>query len=152
MVIYAPTINAYRRTNSSDFAGSGATWGFDNRTVSCRVLGTSATSLRAEWRVPGADANPYLAVAALIASVRDGIVKGTDPGTPREGDAYQQDVAIRFPTHLGLAADAWASSQFVAKAFGPEVVEQYSLAAQWEWTKFQEAVTDWELDRYYENI
>ena len=152
MLIYAPTINSYRRTNSSEFAGSGATWGFDNRTVSCRVLGTSATSLRAEWRVPGADVNPYLAVAAIIASVRDGIAKGMDPGVPREGDAYQQEVAIRFPTHLGLAADRWASSTFVEKAFGPEVVEQYARAAQWEWTRFQEAVTDWELDRYYENI
>jgi glutamine synthetase len=152
MVIYAPTINSYRRTNSSEFAGSGATWGFDNRTVSCRVLGTSATSMRAEWRVPGADVNPYLAVAALIASMRDGMAKGTDPGTPREGDAYQQEVAVRFPAHLGIAADAWASSGFVTEAFGPAVVEQYALTAQWEWSRFQEAVTDWELDRYYESI
>jgi glutamine synthetase len=152
MVIYAPTINSYRRTNSSEFAGSGATWGFDNRTVSCRVLGTSATSMRAEWRVAGADVNPYLAVAALIASMRDGMAKGTDPGAPREGDAYQQEVSVRFPTHLGLAADAWTSSAFVTKAFGADVVEQYGLTAQWEWSRFQEAVTDWELDRYYENI
>jgi glutamine synthetase len=152
MAIYAPTINSYRRTNSSEFAGSGATWGFDNRTVSCRVLGTTATSMRAEWRVPGADVNPYLAVAALIASMRDGMAKKSDPGAPREGDAYQQEVAVRFPTHLGLAADLLASSRFVSKVLGADVVEQYALTAQWEWRRFQEAVTDWELDRYYENI
>jgi len=152
MVFYAPTINSYRRTNSSEFAGSGATWGFDNRTVSCRVLGTSPTSIRAEWRVGGADVNPYLAVAGLLASMRDGMTRKSDPGQPREGDAYQQEVSIRFPTHLGLAADAFASSRFAEKSLGADVVEQYALTAQWEWSRFQEAVTDWELDRYYENI
>lgn len=152
MAIYAPTINSYRRTNSSEFAGRGATWGFDNRTVSCRVLGTSPTSMRAEWRVPGADVNPYLAVAAVLASARDGMARRTDPGPPREGDAYQQEVTSLFPAHLGLAADAFASSEFVTAAFGADVVEQYALTAQWEWSRFQEAVTDWELDRYYENI
>jgi glutamine synthetase len=152
MAIYAPTINSYRRTNSGDFAGHGASWGFDNRTVSCRVLGTSPSSMRAEWRVPGADVNPYLAVAALLASMRDGMARGADPGPAREGDAYQQEVRVLFPSHLGLAGDAFAGSDFVREAFGEDVVEQYALAAQWEWARFQEAVTDWELDRYYESI
>jgi len=152
MAFYAPTINSYRRTNSSEFAGSGSTWGFDNRTVSCRVLGTSPTSMRVEWRVPGADVNPYLAVAALIASIRDGMAREVDPGAPREGDAYQQEVPVRFPTHLGLSAEALAGSAFANREFGPQVIEQYALTAQWEWTRFQDAVTDWELDRYFENI
>ncbi|MHB1166480.1 MAG: glutamine synthetase family protein [Candidatus Nanopelagicales bacterium] len=152
MAFYAPTVNSYRRTNSSEFAGQGATWGFDNRTVSCRVLGTSPQSMRAEWRVPGADVNPYLAVAAVIASVRDGIARGIDPGAPREGDAYRQHVEVRFPSHLGLAADRLAASEFAAVTFGEAVVEQYTLTAQWEWSRFLEAVTDWELDRYYEHI
>jgi len=152
MAFYAPTINSYRRTNSSEFAGRGASWGFDNRTVSCRVLGNSPTSIRAEWRVPGADVNPYLVVAGLLASIRDGMAREVSPGAPVEGDAYTQDVSMRFPTHLGLAADALAASQFAVRELGPDVVEQYSLAAQWEWSTFQEAVTDWELDRYYENI
>lgn len=152
MVFYAPTINSYRRTNSSEFAGYGATWAFDNRTVSCRVLGTSPSSLRAEWRVPGADVNPYLAVAALLASIRDGMANGADPGAPREGDAYHQDVAVLFPGTLAAAADAFADSGFAEAALGAAVVEQYTLAARWEWDRFMTRVTDWETDRYFEHI
>lgn len=151
MAWYAPTINSYRRTNSSDFAGHGATWAFDNRTVSCRVLGTGASSMRLEWRVPGADVNPYLAVAGVIASVRDGIANATDPGPARTGDAYQQD-AKPFPQHLGLAAEEFLASTFVSEAFGAAVAEQYGLTARYEWTRFLDAVTDWELDRYFEVI
>ncbi len=110
MAWYAPTINSYRRTNSSDFAGHGATWAFDNRTVSCRVLGTGASSMRLAWHVPGADVNPYLAVAGVIASIRDGIAHAIDPGPPSSGDAYQQETQ-KFPPHLGLAADAFLSSE-----------------------------------------
>jgi glutamine synthetase len=151
MAWYAPTINSYRRTNSSDFAGHGATWAFDNRTVSCRVLGTGASSMRLEWRVPGADVNPYLAVAGVIASIRDGIAHAIDPGPPSSGDAYQQETQ-KFPPHLGLAADTFLSSEWVAAAFGPAVAEQYGLTAQYEWNQFLDAVTDWELDRYFEVI
>lgn len=151
MAWYAPTINSYRRTNSSDFAGHGATWAFDNRTVSCRVLGTGASSMRLEWRVPGADVNPYLAVAGVIASIRDGIAHAIDPGPPSSGDAYQQETQ-KFPPHLGLAADAFLSSEWVAATFGPAVAEQYGLTAQYEWNQFLDAVTDWELDRYFEVI
>ena len=151
MAWYAPTINAYRRTNSSDFAGHGATWAFDNRTVSCRVLGTGASSLRLEWRVPGADVNPYLAVAGMIASLRDGIAARTDPGAPSTGDAYQHQTE-RFPEHLGIAAEAFLASEFVGTAFGAAVAEQYGLTARYEWQQFLDAVTDWELDRYFEVI
>ncbi|MCX6519422.1 MAG: glutamine synthetase family protein [Actinobacteria bacterium] len=151
MAWYAPTINSYRRTNSSDFAGHGATWAFDNRTVSCRVLGTGASSMRLEWRVPGADVNPYLAVAGVIASVRDGIANRVDPGPARTGDAYQQ-AAKPFPQHLGLAAEEFLASAFVTEAFGAAVAEQYGLTARYEWTRFLDAVTDWELDRYFEVI
>lgn len=152
MALYAPTINSYRRTNSSEFAGQGATWGYDNRTVSCRVVGTNPSSIRAEWRVAGADVNPYLAVAALIASIRDGIAKGTDAGPARMGDAYQQDVQVKFPSTLADAAEVFAASTFAKDAFTEGVVEQYAITALWESRRFQEAVTDWELDRYYENI
>ncbi|MCB1000932.1 MAG: glutamine synthetase [Acidimicrobiales bacterium] len=151
MTWYAPTINSYRRTNSSDFAGHGATWAFDNRTVSCRVLGTSASSLRLEWRVPGADVNPYLAVAGVIASVRDGMAGSTDPGDPSTGDAYQQQTE-RFPEHLGVAAEVFLASEFVGSTFGSAVAEQYGLTARYEWQQFLDAVTDWELDRYFEVI
>lgn len=151
MAWYAPTINSYRRTNSDEFAGSGATWGFDNRTVSCRVLGDSPSSLRLEWRVPGADVNPYLTVGGMLASVRWGIEGALDPGPAALGDAYENRVRA-FPAHLGEAADRFLASKAVKGMFGEEVVEQYGLTAQWEWTAFMNAVTDWEHDRYYESI
>ena len=115
------------------------------------MVGTSADSLRLEWRVPGADVNPYLAVAGVIASMRAGITANADPGPASTGDAYQQHAAA-FPQHLGLAADAFVASPFVTESFGATVAEQYGLAAQFEWNRFLEAVTDWELDRYFEVI
>ncbi len=151
MAWYAPTINSYRRTNSSDFAGHGATWAFDNRTVSCRILGTGASSMRLEWRVPGADVNPYLAVAGMIASLRAGMSGAIDPGPAATGDAYQQ-ATTSFPQHLGLAAEEFLASPFVTGAFGAAVAEQYGLTARYEWSRFLDAVTDWELDRYFEVI
>lgn len=147
----APTINSYRRTNSGDFAGHGATWGIDNRTVSARVLGTSPSSMRVEWRVPGADANPYLVVAGVLASVRAGLREHVDPGPERTGDAYQDRVEL-FPRSLAEAASRFRSSEFAVMQFGQEVVDQYADAADWEVTCFDNAVTDWELNRYYENI
>ena len=147
----APTVNAYRRTNSGEFAGHGATWGLDNRTVSARVLGGSPSSLRVEWRVPGSDVNPYLVMAGMLASVRDGIEHSTDPGPMRTGDVYQENVDP-FPRSLGEAAERFRSSRFIRDAFGQDVVDQYAAAAAWEWSCFENAVTDWELHRYYENI
>jgi glutamine synthetase len=79
------------------------------------------------------------------------VAAGTDPGEARTGDAYQQ-TARPFPQHLGLAADAFLASPFVTEAFGAAVAEQYGLTAQYEWTRFLDAVTDWELDRYFEVI
>ena len=153
MAWYAPTINAYRRTNSGDFAGHGATWAIDNRTVSCRVLGSDPASMRVEWRVPGADINPYLAIAGLLAAVGDGIELDIDPGPERKGDAYQVKSATeQFPKNLGAAAERFKSSEFIMRHFGPAVLEQYGSAAEWEWECFQHAVTDWELERYFENI
>lgn len=151
MAWYAPTVNAYRRTSSQDFAGCGATWGYGNRTVSCRVLGDAPESLRLEWRLPGSDVNPYLVLAGLLASVRHGIAAGIDPGDAVEGNAYELGVAP-YARHLGEAAALFASSEFVTTAFGNAVVEQYGSAARHEWDRFLEAVTDWELDRYFEHI
>ena len=151
MVFYAPTINSYRRTDSEEFAGRGASWGYDNRTVSCRILGTEPRSLRLEWRVPGADVNPYLAVAGLIASVSDGLRNGTDPGPARTGDVYQQEIGPLLPDTLDVSARLFRSSEFAERTFTAEVVEQYARAAEWESRAFRNAVTDWEMQRYYEN-
>lgn len=151
MAWYAPTVNSYRRTNSSEFAGHGATWGMDNRTVSCRVLGDSPSSKRIEWRVPGSDVNPYLVIAGVLASIRDGLDSEIDPGSQSTGDAYQEQTAP-LPRNLGAAGEIFKTSPFIHAQFGQEVVDQYAAAALWEWSCFENVVTEWEHQRYYENI
>jgi glutamine synthetase len=151
MCWYAPTVNSYRRTNSQDFAGNGLTWGFDNRTVTVRVLSGAPPASRLEFRLPGADVNPYLALAGLLASVSDGINQRTDPGPPQAGDAYASSSPV-LPTTLIDAAEAFSRSAFTAAAFGKDVVSHYHALAQFEWDEFLHSVTDWERDRYLDVI
>lgn len=151
MLWYAPTINSYRRTGSEDFAGRGATWGFDNRTVTCRVVEGGPAATRLEYRVPGADVNPYLALAAVLASVRDGIERTLDPGEPTLGNGYERDVAP-LPETLDRATGCWERSDFVRKAFGADVQAHYATLARHECRSFNQSVTDWERRRYFEAI
>jgi glutamine synthetase len=121
--------------------------------VSCRVLVESPASTRLEWRVPGADVNPYLAIAGLLASARDGIAEGTDPGEPLVGDDWEREVPA-LPAHLGEAVQAFAASGWAAETFGAAVVAHYAEAGRWEWQRFLAAdvVTEWERARYFEFI
>lgn len=153
MLFYAPTVNSYRRTISGEFSGNGISWGWDNRMVSCRVLTGSAASTRLEWRVPGADVNPYLAIAGLLASAADGIWTGADPGEPVEGEAYA-DPAPPLPATLGAAVERFRESAFAVGVLGKDVVEHYAEAGRWEWERFlaPDAVTEWERRRYFEVI
>ena len=151
MIWYAPTVNSYKRTASGLFAGQGKTWGYDNRTVSCRIVGNSPESIRIEFRVPGADVNPYLAIAGVLASIKDGIEKKKTPGEPIAGNAYEHDVKA-LPDHLLVAANNFASSSFTKAAFGDDVVRHYSAVSQFEWSQFMVAVTEWEKERYFELI
>lgn len=153
MLWYAPTVNSYRRIAGGEFSGNGLSWGYDSRMVSCRVLVEGEESTRLEWRVPGADVNPYLAIAALLASARDGIAEGGDPGDPLVGDDWQRDVPP-LPAHLGEAVGAFRDSAWTAETFGPDVVSHYAEAGRWEWERFLAAdvVTEWERRRYFEFI
>lgn len=152
MVLYAPTVNAYRRTSGTDFAGNGLTWGVDNRTVSCRVLGHDAATRRIEFRVPGADMNPHLGVAAMLASALDGVSANLDPGPPATGDAYTPESMRALPADLSRAAERFSDSRFARAALGDEVVDHYAAVARYEWAQFQATVTDWERERYFELI
>jgi glutamine synthetase len=153
MVFYAPTVNSYRRTTSGEFSGNGRSWGFDSRMVSCRVLVESPSSTRLEWRVAGADVNPYLAIAALLASARDGIAHRTDPGEPLMGHDFERPVPP-LPATLGEAVAAFRDGAFAAEVLGKEVVAHYAEAGRWEWERFlaPDAVTEWERRRYFEVI
>jgi glutamine synthetase len=153
MLLYAPTVNSYRRTTSGEFSGNGVSWGFDSRMVSCRVLVESPESTRLEWRVPGADVDPYLAIAAVLASAADGIARGAEPGEPLEGRGWEREVPP-LPATLGEAVAAFRDGAFVAEAFGKDVVAHYAEAGRWEWEQFLApgAVTEWERRRYFEVI
>ena len=153
MLWYAPTVNSYRRTGSGEFSGNGLSWGIDSRMVSCRVLPEGPEGTRLEWRVPGADVNPYLAIAALLASARDGIVTDSDPGEPLVGEDWEHPVA-QLPPTLGEAVHAFKTGTFAQEAFGKDVAAHYAVAGAWEWERFfaADAVTDWERRRYFEVI
>ena len=152
MCWYAPSINSYRRTGSQDFAGNGLTWGFDNRTVTTRVLsGGAPAATRFEFRLPGADVNPYLALAGVLASVIDGVDRSVDPGPPSAGDAYASGQA-GLPSTLLAAAEGFLHSEFAANAFGSDVLTHYHALADYEWHAFMRSVTDWERERYLDSI
>lgn len=152
MLLYAPTVNSYRRTRSGEFSGNGLSWGIDSRMVSVRVL-PEAEATRLEWRVPGADVNPYLAIAGLLASTADGIANGTDPGEPLVGWDFDKEVDP-LPSTLGAAVAAFREGTFASEVFGKDVVAHYAEAGRWEWERFlaPEAVTEWERRRYFEVI
>jgi glutamine synthetase len=150
MLCYAPNINSYKRYVASSFAPTAVRWGVDNRTCAMRLVGRGL-SLRAENRVPGGDVNPYLAIAAMIASGLDGIENELPLEPATKGNAYAGP-GPRVPGTLRDALAAWEKSQLARKAFGSEVVEHYANAARVEIAAFDAAVTDWELQRGFERF
>src|SRR5215212_157968 len=148
---FAPFANSYKRHAPGFAAGGVAVWGQDNRSVAIRVVGQGAT-LRVEHRFPGADANPYLAAAALIAAGLEGITSQRDPGPPVEGDADARRDLPRPPASLGQALAALENSRFLQRAFGSEVAAHYVAHARAERAATLTAVTDWELARGFEAV
>src|SRR4051794_21370902 len=149
-LLLAPNINSYKRYQPGTFAPTAARWGRDNRTCALRVVGHGA-SLRFEHRVPGADVNPYLAVAALIAAGLDGIDNELPLEPPCEGNAYTGG-GPAVPTTLRDAADLWKQSAFARAVFGDDVVDHYANMAAVELDAFDAAVTDWERFRGFERL
>lgn len=147
----APTVNSYRRYNTGHWAPTRLAWTPDNRTTAFRVVG-EAEALRIEARVPGADANPYLALAALIGSGLQGIRSRLDPGAPFTGNAYAAQQLPRIARSLALATAQMDGSRVARELFGDEVVDHYVHFYDNEEEAFQRAVTDWELKRYFERI
>jgi glutamine synthetase len=145
----APYVNSYKRHNTENFGGGIEAWGFDNRTVAFRVVGKGPT-LRIEHRYAGADVNPYLGLAAVIAAGLDGMENETDPGQPFVGNAYQDDGLRRTHRSLADAVEAFEGSDFVHSAFGKEVVAHYAAHGRGEWEGYLKAVTDWEVMRAFE--
>jgi len=150
-LFFAPTVNSYKRFRPGTFAPTGIAWSYDNRTAGFRVVGRGA-SLRVECRIPGADANPYLAYAALIAAGLDGVERGLDTGPPFQGDVYRAEGLPQVPSSLPEAISVLEESAFARRAFGEEVVEHLLHFARSEQAAFAASVTDWERRRYLERI
>ena len=151
MVLYAPTVNSYKRYVDGSWAPTRIAWSYDNRTAGVRVVG-HGPSLRLELRIPGADCNPYLALAGMLASGLDGIEQRIEPTPCFRGDVYAAADLPRVPATLQEATERFAASDFAARALGPEVVEHYTHFLRTEWDAFNAAVTDWERQRYFERI
>jgi glutamine synthetase len=151
MVFYAPTVNSYKRYVDASWAPTRLAWSEDNRTAGFRVVGQGA-SLRIECRIPGADCNPYLALAASLASGLDGIERKTEPPECFVGDIYAAKNLPRVPRTLTEAVALFSQSAFAKQAFGSEVVEHYTHFYRTEAAAYDKAVTDWERQRYFERI
>jgi glutamine synthetase len=151
MVFYAPTVNSYKRYVDGSWAPTRLAWSNDNRTAGFRIVGSGA-STRIECRIPGADCNPYLAFAAVLASGMDGIANRIEPPECFSGDVYSARDLPRVPYTLAQAAERFAASAFAKKAFGEEAVEHYAHFFRSEVAAFDAAVTDWERARYFERI
>lgn len=148
---YAPTINSYKRYQSASWAPTRMAWSTDNRTVGFRVVG-HGPSFRIENRMPGADANPYLAFAAMIAAGLAGIDENLDCGDPYDGNAYLDQRLEALPATLEDAARRFRQSTLARRAFTDPVVDFYAHTAALEVQAFHAAVTNWERKRYFEQI
>ena len=148
---FAPTINSYKRFQPNSWAPTAIVCGHDNRTCGFRVVGQGG-SLRIENRMPGADANPYLAFAATIAAGLAGVDEKIDCGPIYEGNAYDDKTLPRLPETLEEATELLQNSKMAVDAFGENVVEFYVHTAKYEASAFHRAVTDWERCRYFEQL
>jgi glutamine synthetase len=147
----APTINSYKRYQPASWAPTKMAWAFDNRTVGFRVVGQGG-GFRLENRMPGADANPYLAFAAMCAAGLAGIEEKLDCGEPYEGNAYTDSKLAALPRSLGEAATLLHRSKLARHAFTDTVIDFYVHTARCEAQAYNDAVTDWEKMRYFERI
>lgn len=154
LAMVAPTINSYRRLIPGYWAPTEASVGIDNRTCAIRIIPGSEKSQRLEYRIAAADANPYVILAAVIASGLWGIEHQAEIEAMVEGSAYDQD----FPAHLQLPSTLWDAAQALRASdmardyFGNEFVEHFAASREWEEREFRKHISQWELERYFEII
>lgn len=145
-----PTVNSYKRVVPGWFAPVNASWGVENRSAALRVIRSSEHPgrCRIECRRPGADANPYLALAVLVAAAADGIRRGATPPPPIDGDATGHAAAPPLPDSLDAALTAWRADASLRDALGPDFADYYATSRAWELRAWQHTVTEWERTRY----
>jgi glutamine synthetase len=148
-----PTINSYKRLVPGYFAPINVSWGFENRSAAVRAIRSKRAELsRIECRRPGADANPYLALAALVVSAADGMRRKAKPSAPVEGDAYSRSDLAMLPGSLEAALLAFESDSVLRQGIGEKFSDYFATSRRWELKAFQETVTDWERNRYERSV
>jgi glutamine synthetase len=147
--MYAPTVNSFKRYQPESWAPTALAWGHDNRTCGYRMVG-HGQGYRVESRIPGADANAYLAFAATIAAGLHGIEHGIAPPPRFDGNAYVAEGVGRVPWNLVEAIEEFEGSKVARDAFGDDVHFHLLNTAKQEWASFNRAVTDWELKRNFD--
>jgi glutamine synthetase len=148
-ILWAPTVNSYKRFQPGSWAPTAVAWGVDNRTLGYRVVGHGA-STRVECRIPGADANSYLAFAGTIAAGLYGIRHKLQLPEPFAGNGYEAKSLPRIPATLAEAADLWERSDVARECFGDAVHRHLLNMARHEWSTFNQTVTEWERVRYFD--
>ena len=146
----APYINSYKRFAKGTFAPTQTVWSVDNRTASFRLCGEGTKAIRVECRIPGADMNPYLAQAAMLAAGLAGIEQELPLPPALSGNAYSDDDTNHIPRTLRDAREAMMASRMLRDAMGDDVIDHYARAAEWEIEEFNRVVTDYEIARGFE--
>ena len=163
MAMIAPTTNSYKRLCVGAWAPINMTWAKENRTTGFRVIEGSPDSQRIENRLAGADANPYLALAATFAAGFLGIKERLQPTEPTSGEAYtmKTEEAYKVPNTLLEAAELFKNSQAARSVWGDQFVDHFSASRIWEYEQFlknkplfekEQTISSWELERYFEII
>ena len=148
-----PTINSYKRLVPGWFAPTNVSWGVENRSCAVRAIPGARPELsRFECRRPGADANPYLALAAIAVSAADGMRRGAQVPEPVVGDAYSRADLPLLPTSLEAALSAFEADASFREALGATFSDYYATSRRWELKAFQQTVTDWERSRYERGV
>ncbi|MCP3951315.1 MAG: glutamine synthetase [Desulfobacterales bacterium] len=154
LAMAAPTINSYRRLIPGFWAPTEASWGVDNRTCALRAIPGGPEAQRIEYRIAAADANPYVILAAALASGLWGVENKIELPEPVRGNAYDQ----KFPKKLQFPATLWEAAQRLKKSavardwFGDAFVDHYAATREWEEREFRKHISDWEMERYFEII
>jgi glutamine synthetase len=155
MALLNPTVNAYRRLQPDSLAPTHANWAWDNRTTFIRIPPERGAGTRVEIRAADGAANPYLAIAAVLAAGTHGLRERLRPPLPVDGDAYrasQELVGPALPVSLDAALDALESDGVLCRALGPEIVETFLAVKRFEVERQRAWVSDWEVDEYVEHL
>jgi glutamine synthetase len=149
--VFAPSYNAYRRFQPGCHAPTYPGWGYENRTVAVRVPAGNHAARRLEHRVAGADANPYLIFAVLLAAMLEGMEENLSPGDPITGDGYARE-ETGLPVYMPDAVELFGQSDFIRKALGSELQRIFTLTKEQEIAEFRRRITELEYQTYLERL